>query len=293
MSHFKSHDFLFNRPPLQSVDNREENFIIDVIGNWIPESDILFYGLLNSNYSSNFYKLQQATRIDPKSIYYNTSFYYGEDLIKYLYIKDDVLLDESITTLTDDDISFYTKMALENYHYLPSNETMLRHAIIESLFGPFMKSITLVYPWPVRKIDIDYLSKVIPESLLNKIELRTGNLLDIIKENANTPNRLPYTSIITNSLLEVNELIDNPNIYKTNSAFILLRNHSGNMTIRKVKNNDTESYEFIENGTREILEKILNPTTGLPTTQIRFARYEPILFEEPNFGEYASPYSLI
>ena len=59
MSLYTNRDSVYNQSPFVAIGNRDEYFIIDIIGNWIPENDIIYYGLLNSQYSEIFYKLCQ------------------------------------------------------------------------------------------------------------------------------------------------------------------------------------------------------------------------------------------
>ena len=44
MSVFAPREHLYNKAPLTSDTNRDETILIDVIGNWIPECDIIYYG---------------------------------------------------------------------------------------------------------------------------------------------------------------------------------------------------------------------------------------------------------
>lgn len=273
MSRIKSHEYLYSKIPLSAADNRNERFIIEVPGNWIPEIDIIYYGLLNSSISSKFPKLRDMISVDSHELYLDLCYLEAPDIVRYLLSEDDTLINIPI-----EDIIKYVEIAIDNYQYLPSNETMLRHAIIEASYEKFIEEIVLVFPWKIRDIDRKYLSLIIPDRVKTKYSLMSGDLLSIIKNSKQS-----YTSIITNSLDDVTELINNTELYKSSESFILLRNHSGNMKIEKTVNEDGKNIEtFKEIGTLEILSKILDMDTGIPTSKIRFARYEPILFQDAN-----------
>ena len=60
MSRFDHDDSFYVKQPLISGDNRDENLLVEVLGNWIPECDIVFYGLLQSDYERFFHKLRNC-----------------------------------------------------------------------------------------------------------------------------------------------------------------------------------------------------------------------------------------
>ena len=122
---------IYNKLPLDSNGDREEDFLIEVLGNWIPESDIIFWGLLNSEFSENFYKLRSHTSFDQRSVYLNTCYFRADDLVRYLSSVDDTLDRD----LTDEEVKMYVQVALNNYTFVPSNETMMRHSIIPVTSG--------------------------------------------------------------------------------------------------------------------------------------------------------------
>ena len=281
MSRFSSHDIQYNKIPLPFIENREERYLIDITGNWIPEADIIYYGLLSSPESEDFYKLRNMTSVDPKKLYYDLAFYEATDIIRYLYSPDDTLADIDADTLIH-----YLAVAVKHYNYMPCNEIMMRHAILESTFQTFVKDVTLVYPWEIRQIDLFYLSKIIPKKIRSKINTVTGDILEIMAENQGDP----YTSIVTNSLDAVTEMITDRDKYKSHEAFILLRNHSQNTEMKKVIIDGKDEIDFDEIGTRDILSQIIDMKTGFPTCKIRFARYEPVLFADAMPKPNMSPY---
>ena len=266
----------YSKMPLQLGENRDENILIEVLGNWIPECDLIYYGLLNSSYSEKFYKLKNSCRYNPRDIYLDTCYFSGDDLIRYLASETDELhmLPEEI--LTD-----ATKTALNSYTYVPCNESMLRHSIIELAYYDFVKSITLLYPWEIRKIDYDFIRSIVPFSILPKFKIVSGDLLGFIESKSNTDIR--YTTIIMNSLSDVNTLIDECDKYHTEASFFLLRNHSGNVSCEIVDDPNSKNNKkiiFDEIGTKEIFMKLMDIDRMIPKTQMRFARYEPHLFNK-------------
>ena len=58
MSKYTEKKDLYNNIPLSLNENRDENILIDILGNWIPECDLIYYGLLSSKYSEELYKLK-------------------------------------------------------------------------------------------------------------------------------------------------------------------------------------------------------------------------------------------
>ena len=273
MSKHTSHEDMYSKIPLSNNGNRDEHILIDILGNWIPECDIIFYGLLNSHYSEELYKLKHRAMFNPHDVYLDTCYFSGDDLIRYLASPDDTLAE-----LSDEYLTKATTTALDKYMYVPCNETMVRHSIIELAYFDFVKSITLLYPWDIREIDYQYLKAIIPPTVLGKFKIVSGDMLGFIKSKYNT--NIAYTTIITNSLSDVNELIDNCEEYKTNASFFLLRNNSDNVKSEITMVDGEKEIQFIEIGTQEIMDKLMDHERMLPKTQMRFARYEPLLFSD-------------
>ena len=268
-------EFMYSKMPLSVGDNRDENILVEVLGNWIPECDMVYYGLLNSDYSDKFSKLRDKTQFNAIDTYLDTSFFNLRDLVRYLASPGDELAD-----ISDEVIDDALKTAFDQYFYVPCNETMIRHAIIELAYYDFAKSITLLYPWELRQIDIAFLRSIIPPSRMHKFKVVSGNLLDYLKD---TSPEGKYTTLILNSLSDVNTLIDNCDEYHTDTACFLLRNHSGNVKYsisEDPENPGKNKISFEEIGTAEILSKLMDIENGIPTTQMRFGRFEPILFKE-------------
>ncbi len=288
MSIFSKHEYMYSKTPLSVGDNRDENIIVDVLGNWIPECELLYYGLLNSRYSDILYKLKNSTIINPRDVYLDTCYFSGDDLIRYLASTGDSLN----TELSEEFLEDATNTAFNKYMYVPCSETMLRHSLIELAYYDFVKSITLVYPWDIRDIDYQYLKSIIPHSRLHKFIIVSGNIVDFIERKKDQD--ILYTTIISNSLEDVNRLIDNSDDYRTKTSFFLLRNHSENLKFEIKEdplNSANKKIDFIEIGTEEIYDKLMDSERLIPKTQMRFARYEPLLFsdakpnpEEFNFG---------
>lgn len=275
MGIFTNRDHTYSKVPLSVGDNRDEHFLIDVLGTWIPECDLIYYGLLNSKYSNELYKLKNAKIIKPHDIYLDTFYFSGDDLIRYLASPDDSLVD-----LSEEYLNEVTNAALDNYLYVPCNETMIRHSIIELAYFDFAKSITLLYPWDIREIDYQYLKSILPEAILRKINLASGDICSYLKNNSNSSTK--YTTIILNSIDALNELIDNCDEYNTSSSFFLLRNHSENVSSKIVEIDGEKQIEFTEEGNDEILLKLIDIERMIPKTQMRFARFEPHLFVDAN-----------
>ena len=284
MSRITQRDHLYSKAPLSSLDNRPENIIIDVLGNWIPECDLITYGLLNSPYSEILHKLRNTFKFNPRDLYLDTCYFSGDDLIRYLASEDP----NGLADLTPEFLQRATEIALQNYLYVPCNETMFRHSIIELAYFEFVQSITLVYPWEIREIDYRYLRNIIPYSVMSKFRIVSGKLSEHIKSKPD----IKYTTIVSNSLLDINEMIDNCNEYGTEASFFLLRNHSENVTFEIIDDPDNPGNNkmiFNEIGTVEILSKLMDVEKGIPKTQMRFARYEPMLFSDakPNDKDFS------
>lgn len=273
MGVFTNRDHMYNKIPLSTGDNRDEHILIDVLGSWIPECDLIYYGLLNSPHSNEFYKLNDIKIIKPHDIYLDTFYFSGDDLIRFLASPDD-----NLAELSDEYLTKVTKSALDNYFYVPCNETMIRHSIIELAYFDFVKSITLLYPWGIRDIDFKYLKSITPQSVASKFTLASGNMCDFIKSKSNSQHK--YTTIILNSIETLNELIDNCDMYHTESSFFLLRNHSGNVSSKITEENGEKKIEFKEEGNDELLNKLIDSERMLPKTQMRFGRFEPYLFDD-------------
>ena len=276
MSKFTNNNDIYSKPLLSGNSNREENFLIDALGNWIPECELIYYGLLNSQFADALYKLKNTSIFNPHDIYLDTCYFNGDDLIRYLASPDDTLENLSEASLND-----MTKAALDKYFYVPCSETMLRHSIIELAYFDFVKSITLVYPWDIREIDYQYLKSIIPNTVLAKFKIVSGNIIDFLKSKKES--NITYTTIISNSIDDVNEMIDNCKEYNTNTSFFLLRNHSGNTVMefsKDCENSNAQNIEFKEVGTVEIYNKLMDTERLVPKTQMQFARYEPMLFDD-------------
>ena len=279
MSKVTAHDYLYNKSPLSGDTNRDENILIDVIGNWIPECDIIYYGLLGSKYSDILYKLKTRTMFNPHDIYLETCYFGTYDLIKYLASDNELPISDEETS--QDFINDAATTAFSRYSYVPCNETMFRHSIIELAYFDFVKSITLLYPWDIRPIDYEYLQSIIPKTVWDKFNIASGSMLNLIKDNASKG--FSYSTIVLNSLSDINFLIDNCEEYKTDSTFFLLRNYSENVKYEIIDDSENENnrkISFSEIGSYEILNKLMDMEQGIPKTKMRFARYEPLLFDD-------------
>lgn len=270
MSVWQKKDYIVNKPPLENGENRDEYFLIDVLGNWIPENEIIFYGLLNTEYSDAFIKLRDVTSIDPHELYRDTCYFNGRDMVRYLASPDKESIDDS---LTDEEVDVFVNLAYQNYKYTPCSELMIKHAVLAAGLNDFVKHITLVFPWEIRDIDAVFLARTIPNSIMSKIELVSGTIMQAIEHRGVRK----YTSIISNSFDDINYMIDHHKECGTDETFFLLRNHSGNTKIIFDENGNPE---FDEVNTRIIIEKIIDPATGYPICPIRFARYEPTLYQD-------------
>ena len=276
MSSITPHEYMYNKTPLSVGDNRDENILIEALGTWIPECDLIYYGLLNSEYSDKLYKLKNTAIFNPHDIYLDTCFFSGDDLIRYLASPDD-----SLSELSEDFLNDATKTALDKYFYVPCNETMLRHSIIELSYYNFVKSITILYPWELREIDYQYVRNIIPTSIRSKYRLVSGDILGFLKSKNNS--NIKYPTIVLNSIDDLNEMIDNNKEYKTGSSAFLLRNSSDNVSFKiedDPENKDKKKISFDEIGTKEIFDKLMDPDKLIPKSEMRFARFEPILFSD-------------
>jgi hypothetical protein len=175
--------------------------------------------------------------------------------------------------MSDDEVERAMNVALSHYMYIPCSETMMRHSIMEIMYDNFVKSVTLVYPWAVRPLDVEYLRSITPEAIMDKLILTTGKIPDVIEATD-----LTYTTIITNSIEDINLMVDDPKRYRVDSTMFLLRNHSGNMIM--YKNPEDGSVEFIEDNMDDLLPKLIDMKTGFPRSRIRFGRFEPQLYSD-------------
>ena len=213
-------------------DERDESFLIDVLGTWIPECEIIFYGLLNSPYAEEFYKLRENSMFNPRDVYLDHCYFTAKDLVRYLSSVDDTLDD-----LPEEEINRAVQTALHNYTYVPSSETMIRHSIMEVMYHKFVKSVTLVYPWTPRPIDIMFLKRITPKTIFPKLNVASGSIPAVIHE---TKQR--YTTIISNEIDQISFLVDHMKDYNVDSTLFLLRNHSENM---KIQYNQDGSASFL------------------------------------------------
>lgn len=276
MGKILNEDYVTNKQPLYNYDNREENILIETPGIIIPECDEIIYGLLFSKYSSAFEKLRNLNRINPKTLYYETAFFHKFDLLRHLANDDEKKRLEDPAYCNE-----LLQVAHEQYLCEPCGETMIRHAFIELAYQPFIKTVTFLYPYEIRDIDMQYLSTIIPKSIREKFFFVSGNLLDIVEENHELPKTdFSYTTIVTNSLSDILSLLENPKKYPVKSTCFLLRNHSGNMEICETIDTVTKQPKIIfrEKYTKEILERMVDIETGIPITENRFGRFEPTLF---------------
>lgn len=267
MAQYFDHSIRNNIKPLDASNDRDEYYLIDVLGTWIPECELIFYGLLGSEHEKSLIKLREWSNFNARDVYLDLSYFTSRDLIRYLTSPDDTLED-----LSDEEISTYLTYAFNHYMYMPCSETALRHSLMETLNFDFAKSLTLVYPWDVRDIDIKYLQSITPQSMMKKINIASGSIPEVIKETGET-----YTTIVSNSIDDINLLVDNKEEYKTDATLFLLRNHSENMVMDK---DEEGKVVFLEAYMEGLLDKLIDMQTGLPKTQIRFGRFEPKLFSD-------------
>ncbi len=284
MSSISQHEFMYNKTPLSVGDNRDENILIDALGIWLPECDLIYYGLLNSEYSDILYKLKNKSIFNPHDIYLDMCFFSGDDLIKYLASPDD-----NLAELSDEFLNNATETAFNNYFYVPCNETMMRHSIIELAYYKFIKSITIMYPWALREIDYQFCKSLIPASIREKFKITCGNIPDFLKNKKES--NIRYTTIIMNSIDELNYLIDNNESLKTNTSTFLLRNSSDNVSYKLLDSTDKltgKKISFDEIGNKEILSKLIDEERMIPKTEMRFGRFEPLLFSDakPNKEDF-------
>ena len=278
MSRHHTTDQVYSAMPLDASGDRDESFLIDALGTWIPECDIILYGLMNSPIGERFYKIRENIITDQLETYRSQCFFTARDLIRYLSS-----VDESLDDLSEEEIAEAFQMALRYYQYTPSNETMMRHSIMEVMYHDFVKSVTLVYPWNIRPIDHLFIRRITPEKIFNKLEVAVGDIPSVVRSSDRR-----YTTIITNELSDIKELTKDPKGNRVDTALFLLRNHSGNVKITKGEDGEDT---LVEIGSEELLPIFVDEKTGIPKSQMRFGRFEPLLFVDmnkaiPNFNKY-------
>lgn len=270
MGIYSKHDSIYSSTPLSVTQDRDEYFLIDALGTWIPECEIIFYGLLGTEYANSLYKIRERTDLNPIHVYHELSFFTADDLIRHLSAEEDVGMDMDLTI---EELSKISQEALDHYDYSQCSETMMRHAIMEIMYDNFVKSVTLVYPWEIRPIDMFYLRKITPQAIFDKLNIATGTLPEV----AALDSGIEYTTIISNSIEDIDLMVSSPMKYHCRSAMFLLRNHSGNMVVDR---DEDGSISFIESKMDDLLPKLIDFDTGIPLTGMRFGRFEPELFTE-------------
>lgn len=281
MGIYTRHESIYSSTPLSVNPERDETFIIDVAGTWVPECDLIFYGLMGTEYGEQLYKIRERTDLDPIHIYHDFSFFNASDLVRYLSSTEDLEIDQE---LTDEEVGQMIMTALDHYDYSQCSETMMRHSIMEIMYHRFVKSVTLVYPWPIRPIDIMYLQRITPSSIFDKLTVASGNIPDIVRADVEKQ----YTTVISNSIEDIDRMVSDPKEFRCESTMFLLRNHSGNMDIEIGE----DGYpDFLEAKMDGLLEKLIDFDSGIPLTGMRFGRFEPRLFSEaekmiPGFNHY-------
>ena len=250
-----------------SNEDRDEHFLIDVLGTWVPECELVFWGLLNSPLWEEFYKLRENHRFNQKDVYLDHSYFTARDLIRYLSSIDDEYDD-----LPEEEIANAMSVAQAHYMYNPCTETMIRHSIMEIMYQKFVKSVTLVYPWEPRPIDIAYINHITPKTIRPKLIISGGDIRNTI---SHTTTR--YTTIIMNSIEDLEYLVDHPKENRCDSTMFLLRNSSENMDLVR---DESGNAQFIESKMETLLDKLVDVKSGIPKTKMRFGRFEPIRFED-------------
>jgi hypothetical protein len=132
---------------------------------------------------------------------------------------------------------------------------------------------------------MEYLYTFIPASILKKFYFVHGNVLNVLKDNRGVSKLdFSYTTLIMNSINDLITILANRELYNSMSTTFLLRNHSGNTEIYTEydKTLNKEIYKFREKYDREILERIVDLEAGIPLTENRFGRFEPMLFKDAN-----------
>ena len=115
------------------------------------------------------------------------------------------------------------------------------------------------------------LRKITPPAIFDKLNLASGNIADF----ASLDSGVEYTTVIINSIDDIDRMVSDPKRHHCESATFLLRNHSGNMDVLK---NPDGTLSFNESGMDQLLPKLIDFNSGLPITEMRFGRFEPELF---------------
>ena len=139
------------------------------------------------------------------------------------------------------------------------------------MYNDFFKSLTLVYPWKPRPMDIAYIQGLTPPTIFKKILISEGSIKDTILNNP----KVNYTTIVMNSIDEVLDIMSDPNKYRTDASVILLRNSSENSE-KTYDENKKVIYKELKN--REILTKLIDKKTGYLKCRTQFARFFPERF---------------
>lgn len=260
-------EYLYNKKPLSQLDNRDEYFLIEALGTVIPEADIIFYSLLTSKYRNQFPKIDALLGHTKKDIYNEIFYFAPDDLIRYLHSPYIETLDED---MSNEEIAFYWDFCRKTFFYQSYTETMMFHALMEAAINKYVKSIVIAYPWEVRDVDVAFLHRRLPKSIIDKLLVSSDPILNLVDSS-----ETGYTTIITNNIHDVITMIHDTRRYKCDTTAFLLRNHSKNVSL------DRKTKEFKEEGDIAITGLLIDEN-GVPTTRMTYGRFQAFRFEDMN-----------
>lgn len=270
--------------------NQDEYMLIEYKGILHSETEEILYGLIDCEVINmypfrKYRELMKELGNQPDQLYSETAFYQTDELITYLNDGE---------KLPPDAMAYIKRYCKVNYTFTPSVKLAFTVAMRRLISESYIKGVTIVFDSPEIAKDVHYLNDMLGEKYLQQ----KGKIVYLDPENhpeiedipslmaaeileANRAKK-PYTTIVTNHIDLVEDCLISCEQVGLETAFFLLRNHSGNM--KPVTLNTKEEVQYEEVGTKTI-EDIINPNKyrtnehgfHLPLLA-KFARFSPILY---------------
>lgn len=269
-----SYDAIF---PTGAGLNQDEYILVEYPGIIHAESEEIFYGLegfpVLEHYPFN--KYHTLLTYPQAKIYKEIAFYRPRDLL--IYLNDGIEMEP-------DEIQFALEYCKENYSFGDATPLSFSKALAKLLEQTYVKKVSIAFPSQITMKDIYYIGDILPDQLLDdKVEfIFNGDGLSpveflktaLCKQKQFDP---PYTTVVTNEIDFIYDVLSSFEEYEVYETFFLLRNHSKNVSLVE----ENGEIKFIEQGTDKIIN-ILNPIkkrliNGLPLPlKAKFGRFSPV-----------------
>ncbi len=251
--------------------SRDENYIIDYDSVMLNECEKVFYGLMYRHLGKTFPGVRDVDYYDPMKIYQELGFYHGVDLLYKLKGVKDAAEWKSVSDISEEEVF---KVINQTYQYQTFQETAMRHYLMETAMFDFVKSVTVVFNRPIRKVDVEFLIKTIPKSVAPKLILSESSFLQTITDKCGLDvSNFQFTTFVSSEMDDFVPLVSQPDIYKVRDCFLILRNHSGNT--KMVVDKDQISFE--PQRSDEILHFSAKNTSKVG--EVVLSRFEPKLYK--------------